>query len=238
MRTHRVKHLLMGGQACVLYGAAEFSRDADLVILADEENLSRLRSALDELQAERIAVPPFEREYLDMGLAVHFRCKHPEAVNIRIDVMSKMRGVDEFEALWERRTTLEIESETIELLSLPDLVQAKKTQQDKDWPMITRLLEANYFENRDNPTGRHVRFWLRELRTPALLAEVAARFPRECSECASERSLLALAQAGDIDNLREALRDEERREREADRRYWQPLGDELQRLRREARGSS
>ena len=35
IREHRVRALLMGGQACVLYGAAEFSRDTDLVILAD-----------------------------------------------------------------------------------------------------------------------------------------------------------------------------------------------------------
>lgn len=40
-----VRHLLMGGQACVFYGAAEFSRDTDLAILADDENLSRLRDA-------------------------------------------------------------------------------------------------------------------------------------------------------------------------------------------------
>ncbi len=29
MRAHRVRALLMGGQACVFYGAAEFSRDKD-----------------------------------------------------------------------------------------------------------------------------------------------------------------------------------------------------------------
>lgn len=40
----RVRALLMGGQACVLYGAAEFSRDTDLAILASPANLARLRS--------------------------------------------------------------------------------------------------------------------------------------------------------------------------------------------------
>jgi hypothetical protein len=30
-------------------------------------------------------------------------------------------------------------------MGLPDLVQAKKTQPDKDWPMIRRLVEVNYF---------------------------------------------------------------------------------------------
>lgn len=36
----------MGGQACVLYGAAEFSRDLDLALLSDPDNLDRLASAL------------------------------------------------------------------------------------------------------------------------------------------------------------------------------------------------
>ena len=49
----------MGGQACVLYGAAEFSRALDLALLPDPTNLDRLQEALAELDAEVIAVPPF-----------------------------------------------------------------------------------------------------------------------------------------------------------------------------------
>jgi hypothetical protein len=98
----------MGGQACVLYGAAEFSRDADFAILADSRNLSRLKTALSDLLATPIAVPPFKLEYLRKGLALHFRCKHPEAENMRVDVMSRMRGVDPFPKLWRRRTTVEL----------------------------------------------------------------------------------------------------------------------------------
>ena len=48
----------MGGQACVLYGAAEFSRDLDLALLVEEANLEWFRELLAELQAERVAVPP------------------------------------------------------------------------------------------------------------------------------------------------------------------------------------
>lgn len=54
IREHRVRALLMGGQACVWYGAAEFSRDTDLLILADAGNLTRLRQALTELGAKVI----------------------------------------------------------------------------------------------------------------------------------------------------------------------------------------
>lgn len=64
MRSHEVQCPLMGGQACIIYGAAEFSRDAGLAVLADLANLRRLHAALDELQAEVIAVPPFEADYL------------------------------------------------------------------------------------------------------------------------------------------------------------------------------
>ena len=46
LRTHRVRALLIGGQACVFYGAAEFSRDTDLAILASSENLTRLKANL------------------------------------------------------------------------------------------------------------------------------------------------------------------------------------------------
>jgi len=78
----------MGGQACVLYGAAEFSRDLDLALLPDPTNLDRLRAALAELDAEVIAVPPLTLKHLAAGLAVHFRCRQPEVAVLRIDVMN------------------------------------------------------------------------------------------------------------------------------------------------------
>ncbi len=131
-----VLYLLMGGQACVLYGAAEFSRDTDIAVLAEAENLRQLAAALDRLQAEPIAVPPFEVEYLLRGHAVHFRCRHPDAAGVRVDVMSVMRGVAPFSELWQRRTTLEYDAGMrIELFSLPDLVAAKKTQRDNFLPL-------------------------------------------------------------------------------------------------------
>ena len=83
----------MGGQACVFYGAAEFSRDVDLLILVDAENLGRIRVALDELQAAPIAVPTFDAEYLNRGHAVHFRCGAEGVAGLRIDLMSSLRGI-------------------------------------------------------------------------------------------------------------------------------------------------
>ena len=222
----------MGGQACVFYGAAEFSRDTDFAILADAANLARLRKALAQLQAEPIAVPPFEMKFLQRGHAIHFRCQHPDALRMRVDVMSKMRGVDSFPKLWRRRTSIELPDGTkCDLLSLTDLVQAKKTQRDKDWPMIRRLVEAHYFENQIKPKPAQIRFWFQELRTPELLAELANRHPAIYRRCARQRALLVQAQAGRMDELEQALLAEETAERQRDKQYWLPLRRELENLR-------
>lgn len=236
MADHRVRALLMGGQACVFYGAAEFSRDTDLLILADRANLARLNAALQHLQAERIAVPPLALDYLQRGHAVHFRCHHPEAADIRVDVMSRLRGADDFDALWSRRTTLsDTDGVVYELLALPDLVQAKKTQQSKDWPMLQRLLEAHYLQHRAAATSQQQRFWLLELRTPELLVEATQQWPELAEQIAPQRPLLRLAQAGRAQALRDALSAEQQAQREEDRIYWQPLKAELERLRHAAR---
>ena len=223
----------MGGQACVLYGAAEFSRDLDLALLPDPTNIDRLESALAELDAEVIAVPPFTLEYLAEGLAVHFRCKQPEVAGLRIDVMAQMRGVAPFPELWARRTTLVFEEETLEVMALPDLVAAKKTQRDKDWPMIRRLVDVNYLSYRDEPTPERIQFWLTELRTPDLLMEVARAHPDVVKKLVGERPLLELTTAQDLatDVLSRALRDEEDTERRLDAEYWKPLREQLERLR-------
>jgi hypothetical protein len=51
----------MGGQACILYGAAEFSRDIDLAVLASAKQ--RLRDALAELRAEPVYLLPQREEW-------------------------------------------------------------------------------------------------------------------------------------------------------------------------------
>jgi hypothetical protein len=230
IRQHRVKALLMGGQACVFYGAAEFSRDTDLAILASSENLARLKKSLKDLKAELIAVPPFDLKYLRRGHAVHFRCNHAEALGMRVDVMTKMRGVASFPKLWTRRTTIEVDGSTIDLMGLPDLIQAKKTQRDKDWPMVRRLVEVSYFSNRETPTKDQIRFWFLELRTPQLLIELAAQ-NRIPAPLVRQRPLLKALHNEDESLLARLLIEEEQKEREADRDYWKPLRKELETLR-------
>ncbi len=226
----------MGGQACVFYGAAEFSRDCDIVILAEQENLTRLAAALDDLQAECIAVPPMDWSHLQRGHAIHFRCHHPDAAGMRLDVMTKMRGCGDFASLWTQRTSIQdADGFIFELLGIEDLVKAKKTQRDKDWPMIRRLVDAHYDAYSEEPTDERVRFWLRESRTPETLIGVAAEHSGLAREMIRERPLLVQALAADRMSLQQELDRERLAEQEADRKYWKPLVKELEAMRQAKR---
>ncbi|MBI4616711.1 MAG: hypothetical protein HY720_24075 [Planctomycetes bacterium] len=231
--------ILMGGQACILYGAAEFSRDVDWAVDPVPENLDALREALAALPAEPVFVPPLSSEVLRRGHACHFRSAAPEDHGLHIHILSVMRGVDPFPALWERRVELELlGAGRIAVLALPDLVLSKKTQRDKDWPMVRRLIEADALRHGASPPPGRVEFWLSEARSPELLRDLAARHPVEAAEVSRRRPALAAVLAGDLPAAARALAEEERSERERDREYWAPLRAELERWRFEARGDS
>jgi len=222
----------MGGQACIFYGAAEFSRDLDLLVLLDPGNLERLQIALNDLYAELAAVPPLDVSYLKRGHAVHFRCGRKDVAGLRVDVMSALRGLPTFDELWQRRTSIEVEGEVIDLLGLEDLVEAKKTQRDKDWPMIRRLVEQSYFTASGNDSSERVVFWLKELRSAELLVEAARIYPSAARMVAQFRPAVQAALAGDSSTVLDALETEEVEERRKDRDYWRPLKHELEELRR------
>ncbi|MCL4180878.1 MAG: hypothetical protein KJ072_24410 [Verrucomicrobia bacterium] len=180
IRNNGVQALLMGGQACVFYGAAQVSKDVDFVLLAEDANFGRLSLALAALAARRIAVPRFDPVLLARGHAIHFRCTAPGVQDLRIVVMTRLRDLPEFQVLWDRRTTFEDrDGIQFNLLCVPDLVQAKKTQRARDWPVIELLVAIHHRENADAPRPEWIGFWLREARTPEFLRQLVSSFPQE-----------------------------------------------------------
>ena len=229
----------MGGQACVFYGAAQVSKDIDLVLLADAANYERFLTAMRALDARRIAVPPFDVPALERGHAVHFRCSAAGVEELRVDVMVRLRDLPPFDVLWERRTSFADDTGmTFDLLCIPDLVQAKKTQRSRDWPVIDLLVNIHYRENAAAPRPDWIDFWVLECRSPELLVELIRRFPTEARTLSPRRPLLAAAQSLDRDALAAALDAEVRVEMAKDRTYWEPLKRELEAMRlAEARGN-
>jgi hypothetical protein len=142
-----------------------------------------------------------------------------------------MRGVDSFAKLWTRKQEFELPGVgRVAALSLPDLVIAKKTQRDKDWPMIRRLIEADVARAPSRIPAARVLFWLRECRSYDLLRDLARRHPGLARRV--RRPALRAAINGVPDRTAALLRKEEDRERQRDRLYWAPLRSELERWRR------
>jgi hypothetical protein len=224
----------MGGQACVFYGAAEFTRDIDVLVPPTPADLARLRAALDDLNAESVHVPPLSSQVLQQGHACHFRCHAQGAERLRIDVMSTVRGCGAFPTLWKRRREILAPGlGWVALLSPVDLVLSKKTQRDKDWPMIARLVEADYRSAAGRAAANRIRFWLMEARSVELLNELVTRFPRQAAALAARRRAVARALRHDFRAVRAALHAEQEHERAADQRYWAPLRQQLEQWRHE-----
>ena len=232
LNRYNVKSLLIGGQACIIYGAAEFSRDSDFIILSTPENIECLKKALKALKARRIYVPPLEVRYLERGHACHFRCTAKDVKGLRIDVISKLRGCEEFDKLWERKKTISLKNgNAIDVIGLRDLVQSKKTQRDKDWLMLKRLVDDDILLNKAGPSDERVKWWFRECRDPRLIMELAAKYPEIAKGALLHRPLLASAIISDMQKLTSQLDEEEMLERKKDIEYWEPLKKELEILR-------
>lgn len=230
----KVKSLLIGGQAAIIYGAAEFSRDSDFVILCSPENIENLKKALKALKAENIYVPPLEIGYLQRGHACHFRCKARDTYGLRVDIISKLRGCDPFDKLWRRKDMVSLKKgEIIYVLGLKDLAQSKKTQRDKDWLMLKRLVENDIILRKDNPSAGQIKWWLSESRNAETLLNLVQKYPEIAKECVTIRPLLREAIAKNMAQLNLKLNDEEAAQRQKDIEYWAPLRKELEALRHE-----
>ncbi len=97
--------------------------------------------------------------------------------------------------------------------------------------MISRIIEAHYARHAEVPEAAMLDFWLQEARRPQILVDIALVAPQRCQALIASRPLLTHAATGDEALLAKALRAEEDAEREADRRYWAPLKQELEKLR-------
>jgi len=204
----KVKSLLIGGQACILYGAAEFSRDTDFVVMCNTQNLENIKKALKKLRAKRIYVPDLKIKYLLKGHACHFRCYDIEIKDLRIDILAKLRGCPDFNELWERRTTVKVSSkDKIEVIGLKDLVQSKKTQRDRDWLMLTRLVDNDILIIK-NPDKEKIKWWLCECRSIQNLIELCQKYKKIAKECIKERPLINYVLKGNIKKVLSLLEEE------------------------------
>ena len=117
LNKNKVKYLVIGGVACAIYGSPRATLDLDIVIEPTLSNAEALIKALRKAEfgtawlttAEKIAST-------DLTVVNDY---------VKIDILTKAKGID-FQKCWNRRNVKIIKGVRINLISLQDLIGAKK----------------------------------------------------------------------------------------------------------------
>ncbi len=140
---HGVEHLLISGQATVLYGAATFSEDIDLWINPTGKNRDRFLLALRDCQARYYKLTPaLTVEHLQRGHGFHFILPGGGEDEIFLDVMGNPPRVSSFANAATTARWIETEWGKIHTIGIKSLVELKKTQRLEDYPIISKLALA------------------------------------------------------------------------------------------------
>lgn len=230
-----VRFLIIGGQAALVYGASQFTRDADFWVEPTRGNLAALKKALHGLGARQRFLPALTLSYLRKGHGVHFVIPVRDA-DFYVDILGKPPRVSNFRDAYKAALTISWRGLVLRVLDIPRLVETKKTNRDSDYLSIRLLAEMVFEGARTNPRhrGRNMEWLLRESRTPEhLLAIVRAWKGGRTMALASGRTPAVLAAKGATKSaIKTALFDEMTAYQKANIDYWKPFIRELKSLRK------
>lgn len=169
----KVRYLVIAGRACIFYGATEFTRDLDIWVEPETENLIRIRQAMKQLGAKQRFLPPLERKYLLQGHASHFMVG-----GFRIDILGQPPRVGQFSEAQSSAESTVIGGVPCLIVDLANLVKMKKTQRARDYEVIQRLVDAVFEYADTNPNEQDtLGHWLAgELRTLDNLYRMAKKW--------------------------------------------------------------
>jgi hypothetical protein len=234
----RVRYLLISGQATVLYGAATFSEDVDLWVEPSDANWRRLLKALQQCSARVYKLtPPLRVEFARRGHGFHFTIpdeESPKSVGY-LDVMGVPPRVVSFRVAFKRARHFKTDWGRLPVVAPEDLVLLKKTRRLADYAVISTLVRITCRRLRSRRQwewGLHQTFEAEDLL--ALWQRGRAEWRRKA---AGKRPAIKLLQARAskadlLPRLSRVLMMEMETAREADRRYWKPILDELRQLQR------
>lgn len=130
----RVKYLVIGGIAVVLYGVPRATFDLDVLIEASRDNAQRLLDALIEAGLGSASLTSAD-ELLANEITVF-------EDRVRIDVQTWTPGLD-FETAWGKRNEMEYRGQPFYVVSREDLISSKRAAGRDIDLQDARLLELS-----------------------------------------------------------------------------------------------
>jgi tRNA nucleotidyltransferase/poly(A) polymerase len=117
LQRHKVRYIVIGGIAAVLYGVPRATFDLDILIDAKPENARKLLEAFLEAKLGTAALTTAE-EIISQEITI-FKDR------VRIDVQTSTPGL-KFEEAWERRETMQYQKQKFYVASRNDLILSKR----------------------------------------------------------------------------------------------------------------
>jgi predicted nucleotidyltransferase len=141
LHAHKVKFMIVGGEAVIFYGHIRLTGDIDVFYDREHDNAVDLFKALEEFWHGEVPELEGPSELEKRGVIFQFGVP-PN----RIDLLNDIDGVD-FDSAWRRRTRVLLESQKervpFSYISLEDLIQNKRASgRPKDQEDLPFLLEA------------------------------------------------------------------------------------------------
>ncbi|MCQ9206802.1 MAG: nucleotidyltransferase [Omnitrophica bacterium] len=138
LNRNRVRYLLIGGIACIVYGVPRTTLDIDIFIESSLKNAILLLKALKEagFGTESLTTPEMVVKN-EINIFEDY---------LRLDVFTSLKGL-KFTGAWGRRCIKKIDGIKIKLASLEDILKSKKAYKrnfDKqDIRILSQILRKN-----------------------------------------------------------------------------------------------
>jgi hypothetical protein len=191
----RLRAILSGGQAVVLHRLAIMSKDGDWILREDAETLAHILSVLEQYGARYRFGAPLDLRWMQGGWSAHFEFMF-QGLRVRTDFVTRppRLAAARLSRLWREQ-----EGRTPPFLDVPDLIETKKTNREKDYAVIGELARL--------PQDVFTR--LMYSRSARELMDLAEKNPGQVSGSVGKRPALG-AVSGGLEALEVAL-DAERR---------------------------
>lgn len=137
-----IEFVVVGGFAAVLHGSTLVTRDLDVCTVLTPANVEKLRTTLADLRPIHRMTPQRLSFLTNPDPGVSIQNLYLETDAGAVDFLTSITGVGDFQRIRETSVEIELFGHRCRVMSLPDLIAAKRALgRDKDL-LAARELEA------------------------------------------------------------------------------------------------
>src|SRR4051812_16681604 len=139
LNEHQVEFVLIGGLAAVLHGSQTITRDIDVCVPFNVDNMTKLLASLSGLNPHYRQRPdlPFKT---DPAFYAQFKNLYLVTDAGAIDLLGEFSGVGDYQEALKNSEVAELDGKKFHVLSIPALIRAKRAAgRQKDWEAIRQL---------------------------------------------------------------------------------------------------